>query len=312
MVIYLYKMRRKLIKQKTAYTITLPIDWVREHGIDKTGELDIVEEGNTLILSSEGKNKPQEASLTLVSSDKEYCRIMIENHYLKGYDILNVYFSDNNLMPIIQNVVSNLIGIEIVKQSKNSCMISQTAMPTTEEFKSLFNRCTSILTYTLQIVEESIKNNIYDRLEEISQLTKDARRFLLFLTRTIHKHSIIAREDESFMHLLLERFILIQHNQLYMYQKLAALCTRFVDKKIEKVFLKAQESFLTFIKQLHKQDISNFSKISKDWTDTYFNHKLFVGCSEEESVILYHSMYLAKQVFLISQPNLTEQFKYII
>lgn len=304
-------MRRKIIKQKTAFTLTLPIKWIREHKIDVNGELDIEEEGNKLILSAENKAKPEEISLNLVNSEMEYCRIMIENHYLKGYDILYVSFHDANVMPVIQNIVSNLTGIEVVKQNKNSCVISQTAMPTTDEFKSLFNRCISILSYTLQIVEESITANTYDRIDEINQLTKDARRFLLFLTRTIHKHAIIEKNDESFMHLLLERFILIQHNQMYMYQKLSNLRTRFVNKKIEKTFLKAKNSFLTFIKQLHTQDISYFGSISKDWTDIYFNHKLFIGCSEEESIILYHSMYLSKLVFLISQPSLTEQFKYI-
>jgi len=260
-------MRRKIIKQKTAYTITLPVKWVRNYDIDEKGEIDIEEEGNKLVLSTSNKAKPEEVDLTLEKPEEQYCRIMIENHYLKGFDVLNVSFSNKDMLSLIQSVVANLVGVEIVKQDKTSCVISQTAMPTTEEFKSLFNRVVSILTYSLQIVEESIKGNVYDRLEEVEQLTKDARRFLLFLTRTIHKHTMIEKNDESFMHLLLERMILIQHNQLYMYQKLSKLQTRFVSKKIEQAFKKSKDSFLTFVKQLHKQDMKNFTEISKDWKE---------------------------------------------
>ena len=305
-------MQRRIIKQKTAYTITLPIKWVRNYNINEKREINIKEEGNKLILSTSNKAKPEKVDLKLENSEEHYCRIMIENHYLKGFDVINISFLNKDALSLIQTIVTNLIGVEIVKQNKTSCIISQTAMPTIKEFKSLFNRVKSIIIYTLQITEESIKGNVYDGLDEIEQLTKDARRFLLFLTRTIHKHTIIEKNDESFMHLLLERMILIQHNQLYMYQKLAKLQTKFINNKIEESFKKSKELFLTFVKQFHKQDMKEFSKISKDWKELYFNHKLFVGCTEEESIILYHSMHLAKLVFLIAQPNQIKQYKYIL
>ncbi|MFH1770163.1 MAG: hypothetical protein ABH828_01260 [archaeon] len=297
-------MIRKIIKQKTAYTITLPIKWVREHNLNGQDEIEMEQKGSQLTISTDKKETSKGAKLNLEKGTESYYRIMIENHYLKGYNVLNVSFQEKKALKIIQETVSNLIGVEIVDQKDNDCKVSETATPTTEEFTSLFNRCISIIKYSLEILGESIGNNKYDRYEEVEQLTKDARRFLLFLTRTIHKNSIIERDEESFLHLLLERLILIQHNQYYAYQKLSKLKTLPVNKEVKKVFYDAEELFSVFVKQLRKQKLENFTKITSGWENIYFDHKLFKKCTEEESIVLYHSMHLSKLVFLISQPNL--------
>ena len=301
-------MRRKIIKQKTAYTMTLPIKWIREHNISEKGEIDIEEEGNSLILSTESKPNLKEIDIDLETSDEEYCRIMIENHYLKGYDKIKVKYHDETTISNIQDIVANLIGMEIVEQKENKCIISETATPTTEEFKTLFKRTLSILKYSLEIVENSIENNSYTKGKEIEKMTKDARRFLLFLTRTIHKTNIVDKDEQSFLHLLLERLILIQHNQYYIYKKLMNVKTKNVKKEIKNIFKKAKSMFFQFTKQLAKEDVKLFSDISKEWKEIYFDHKQFVNCREEESIILYHSLHLSKLVFLVAQPNLSKEF----
>src|SRR3989338_2666410 len=107
-------MRRKIIQQKSAYTLTLPIKWVRDHHLEGKAEVEVEEEADALTIRAEKKATLETISLTLEKSTSEYYRIMIENHYLKGFDILNCKILDTKAFPIIQKVVSNIIGFEII------------------------------------------------------------------------------------------------------------------------------------------------------------------------------------------------------
>jgi hypothetical protein len=63
-----------------------------------------------------------------------------------------------------------------------------------------------------------------------------------------------------------------------------------------------------FTKLLTNPNSKLFKDISNVWgKEIYFNHKKFIKCTEEESIVLYHSMNLSKLVFLIAQPNLIKQ-----
>ena len=302
-------MKRNIIKQKTAYTITLPIKWVRDHNLEGKEEINIEEQEGKLMLSSEKQTRKKTIKIKLEEINQEYIRIIIENHYLKGYDEIELESQDKKAIKQIQKVVSNLNGMEITTQKNNKYTISQTSKPTGDEVSTLLSRTINIIKYTLEILNENIQGNVYDREEEVEQLTKDVRRFMLFCTRALHKLGIVSREEESFAHLFLERLILIQHNQNYMYKNLSKVQTKFVRKEVIELFKKAKKQFELFVKQCNSQNIKEFAKITRIWEEIYKEHKIHTKNSIEESIITFHTMVLSKLLFLISQPSLTAQFK---
>jgi len=301
-------MKRKLISQKTAYTLTLPIEWVRENNLTNADEVDLSIENNSIIISTEKKSKLESTSIDLKDTDNAYIRIMIENPYLKGFDIIQLNYLNSRQFDIIQEVVSNLIGVEIVEQRKDHCKIAQTASPTKDEFETILRRVFNIIKYTNNLIIDDIENGVLNNLNKVDKQTNDVRRFLLFCTRTLHKLNLTSRKNESFYHLLLERLILIQHNQYYLYSK---IYDKIGSKRLnisEKVIpnLKLSfEMFDIFTDMFYKKDFANFKKINKYWNKLYFNktQELFINCNFEESVIIYHTMYLSKLIFLISQPG---------
>jgi len=58
-------MRRRLIKQKTAYTITLPIKWIRDHNLGSQDELEVVEEKSGLLIKTEKRSNQKKGKFTL-------------------------------------------------------------------------------------------------------------------------------------------------------------------------------------------------------------------------------------------------------
>lgn len=301
-------MRRKVIKQKSAYTLTLPVDWIRAHNVKGKDEVEIEQEADTLIIRTEKQATAKETALTLEQSSSHYNRIMIENHYLKGFDKLNLTF-EKKAFPAIQKAVSNLISFEIIDQKEGSCIVAATTPATAEQFKTLFNRCFNIISYTAQQVTEDIKKGEFSRFEEIEAQTNDARRFLLYCTRALHKTSIVPREEESFLHLLLERLILIQHNHFYLYKKICTTKKQSIRKDVIKLYEESCKMFSQFREMFNSKKLIKFAAINKKWEQTYFKdgHALLKGCTKEESIIIYHAMHQSKLVFLIAQPNLILQ-----
>lgn len=296
-------MKRKLIKQKSAYTITLPIKWIRENNLEAKDEIELTREKDSLILSTKSKSQNKEIETDLEKGIKDYYRIMVENPYLKGYNKITINLETKEQFKHIQKIISNLIGLEITNHEKNKITMESTSEPTEEQFNKMLNRIFNIISYTQEKIEENFKNNLFKKNEEIQSQSDDTRRLLLFCMRTLHKKRITSREEESFMHLLLERLILIEHNYNYMYQKLNKIKNPKITEQSKKLLETTTEMFNLFRKIFFKKQSKNFAKINKLWKEIYFSERL--SKTKEEQIIDYHLRHLSKLIFLISQPNLT-------
>jgi len=300
-------MRRKIIKQKTAYTITLPIKWVRDHNLTGSEEIELSEQNNALILSTEKQPSQQEVEIHLEKGIPHYYRILIENQYLRGTDVVNVSFDELDALNTIQEVVSNLIGFEIVEQDKNHCRVSETAMPTTQEFSRILNRLFNVIKYAQELMLEELDKNSFNNMQIFDKLISDTRRFSLFCRRTVHKQNIVSRVDEVFLDLLLERLVIIAYETYFLYQRLHSL-----DNKKEKInsqvinfYKETCDFFQLFSEMYFRKKTSSFAKINDVWEELYFKKGpvLFKGANDKEAMIVYHAMTLAKLVFLVAQPN---------
>ena len=296
-------MKRKLIKQKSAYTITLPIEWIRENNLEAKGEIELTREKDSLILSSAIKPKTKETTINLEKGTEDYYRVMIEGPYLRGYDKIKINLETKEQFNYLQKIISNLIGLEITNHEKHQITIESTSEPTEEQFHNMLNRVFNIIAYTQETIKEDFKKNKFKQINEIKSQSDDTRRLLLFCRRTLHKKRITTREEESFMHFLLERLILIEHNYYYLYQKLNKIKSPKIKKESIENFNKTIEMFNLFKKMFFKKEIKNFSKITKLWKEIYFTDK--PTKTIEESIINFHTKHLSKLIFLISQPNLT-------
>lgn len=69
--------------------------------------------------------------------------------------------------------------------------------------------------------------------------------------------------------------------------------------------------FVLFEKMFTSKDHSDFHKINDIWDDVYFSrgHSLSVRCNKKESIVVFHSISVAKITWLICQPN-TVMLKY--
>ncbi len=171
----LFTMRRKIIRQGTgSYTITLPKEWVEAHGLHESAnpEIDLLEEKNSITLSTkafaEEKSVTIPLSRTLYNSSLWY---LILSAYLSGYqeirllpqteycvhiDRISYKKSKVAIVKELQDLMPLLIGMEIIKQTKNEIVLRELASSNPERFVAMLNRAFYILENTIQESHQAI------------------------------------------------------------------------------------------------------------------------------------------------------------
>ncbi|MEK6959794.1 MAG: hypothetical protein AABX47_01355 [Nanoarchaeota archaeon] len=299
-------MRRKIIKQKSAYTITLPIRWVRENHLEKAGELDLVEEDVGLLILAKKRQAQTKSVLDLKKGIPHYYRILIENEYLRGTSEIMIRYDQPEAMRVIRETVSNLIGFEILDEGKGTCRVGQTAMPTPQEFRAILRRLLNVIDYARDLILRDLRAQQFSNLSEITRLEDDTRRYSLFCRRVLHSQSVVSRTDESLWDLLLERLVITAYDHYFMYEKLSRETDRSrISDRVIRFYERASSMFVLFEKMFTIKDTSGFHKINDIWEEAYFRsgHSLSVRCNKKESIVVFHSISLAKMTWLISQPN---------
>ncbi len=161
-------------KTRKSFVVTLPVDWVRAQGLDKSRKADLELVGNSAVIRPLAKEKSK-----AVLDAKDYVnslhRVLIIL-YKKGVDEIKI----TNANPKIINLVSNTIeqrciGFEIIEQGNNYCIISDVAKESAEDFHNLLRRCFLI---TLQLFEENDAESLKNLDKSLNKITSYCQRLL--------------------------------------------------------------------------------------------------------------------------------------
>ncbi|MBT6689819.1 phosphate uptake regulator PhoU [archaeon] len=116
-------MKRKVIKQANqAYTLTLPIDWVRANKISEKCEIDVVVDGRSLLVSNEGGVVKKKAKLDVSGFEYRNVYRHINALYAKGVDEIEIS-SDKEISSLIIKLLNSLIGYVLVSQEDGKYVI---------------------------------------------------------------------------------------------------------------------------------------------------------------------------------------------
>ncbi|MFH1173546.1 MAG: AbrB/MazE/SpoVT family DNA-binding domain-containing protein [archaeon] len=144
-------MRRKLVKQGAAtLMVSLPADWIRQHGLGKGDEIDVEEEQGKLCISKVSQKEKSSTTIRLTSPVESSVRTSIINAYRAGYDILNIEYGDERCMVAIQSTLEKyLLGFDILERHKNSCILTSISEPAFEQFHSILQKLITNIGYVI-------------------------------------------------------------------------------------------------------------------------------------------------------------------
>src|SRR3989338_282246 len=182
-------MKRKVIKQgNQAYTITLPIEWVRQHKIDKKSEVDMIESGKSLVVNSDNPISGGSVTIDLEGlNDKAIYRI-INSLYAKGIDEIIVKSKKDISKPLLR-AGSNNLGFALVSQDKDGYIIRDISGANYTSLDEIFKRVFQMILFFYDSAIEDIFGKEEETQESLTARDLEVKKFCLYLQRAINKMS---------------------------------------------------------------------------------------------------------------------------
>ncbi len=120
-------MQRKIVKQgKGAYTIVLPVDWVRRYRLTESDWINIEEKDEgKLIISCSLNDQPQQiAKLKITNNSELLIRLRLNHLYREGVNTIVIDYKNKKQEEIIKRIVEDLLfGFEISKESPSEITV---------------------------------------------------------------------------------------------------------------------------------------------------------------------------------------------
>jgi phosphate uptake regulator len=192
-------MRRKIVKLGPATLVTsLPSKWAKQFSLKAGDEVDMDEQGNTLIISTKKETKGKEVKLHISQKDKVMGR-SIHGPYRFGADKLTITFDDAAVMPKIKGYLDELLGFEITNQAESSVTIEMVAKGMEEEFDKILRRTFLLILTMAKELPQAIKEQDSNKIDELIALEGMVNKLAYFLQRMLNSKT---RESVSKTNLL--------------------------------------------------------------------------------------------------------------
>ncbi|MBI2653816.1 phosphate uptake regulator PhoU [Candidatus Woesearchaeota archaeon] len=179
-------MKRKVIQiANSTQLISLPRKWSQKYGVKKGDEIEVEENGNSIIITTEKEISSSKTEIDFRGKQNLIHRTL-SSLYRSGYDEIKIYFDKHTELEIIQSTINReLIGFEIIEQGKEYIIVKQVSNIDYSEFDSMLRRTFLFLLSTADECLDALKTSNVNTLKSlilkditINKLTDYCRRAL--------------------------------------------------------------------------------------------------------------------------------------
>ncbi len=193
-------MKRKVVQQgPSTLMVSLPVSWVRQKGIKKGDEIEMIDDrGGLVICSAKIVKEKKEITIELPDMEARSILFIIRNVYINGYDTLNLHFKSNiayhcrrktemTMMNLVSEEADRLMGFEIVNTTRESCTLKNLSEESTEEFDISLKRSFVIMAEAIAELVKATEEG-YPKLEQFGmEVHKQVTKLLAYNLRTLNK-----------------------------------------------------------------------------------------------------------------------------
>ena len=191
--------KRKVIQiAGSPQIVSLPKKWTTQYNVKKGDELDVAEDGNKLIISTDRKIEPGSITVDVSELDRDSIMFFLRALYKRGYDEIIIQFSkqdcDNfrvgkkeKIMDVVKQEVSRLNGVEIFTQKENSCTIKTISEDTIKIFDIMLRRTFLLVTETIADFAEGYETGNEALLVTIQGKHDAVTKFVNYCQRVLNR-----------------------------------------------------------------------------------------------------------------------------
>jgi phosphate uptake regulator len=181
-------MKRRVIQiANSTQLISLPRKWSQKYGIKKGDELEVEEDGDKILVKTETAPASKEIEVDVTGLTPKLADRFLARAYQKGYDKITVKFDKPEIGLAIQEKVNELLGFEIMDQSKTSIVISSISSKLNIDFDTSLRRAFLIVLDMAKTCESAYREGDNRTLENLYHKDFDVNKFCYFCLRFINK-----------------------------------------------------------------------------------------------------------------------------
>lgn len=206
--------RRKVIRQgKGTLTMSLPMDWVRQLKLSNGDELEVEQRGFQLIVGPGQISKKNKTEINLVGFSESLVFVIMNNLYIRGDEEIIFYFEKLETYDAIAQGVKQLLGFEIVEQTKNKCVLKELAKSESEDFNTILRRIFLLILTMAEDGLPALKKGDKEGLQLIKKRDDSINTLTSYCLRVLNKKGRI--DIQKAMHLYALLILLEQMGDCY-------------------------------------------------------------------------------------------------
>ncbi len=205
LILEVIKIKRKIVLHgPSTLTISLPATWVKKFNIKKGDELNIEEHGRELRINLE-KEFSLEKKEICVGDLKRLGKTSLTASYRQGYDEIKMSYNDPQYLSVIQTLLSKeTTGFEIIKQSRNYCLIKDLTGHNKDEFDLALRRTWLLVMDLSKESLDAIKKKDVSGLKNIKLLDYNVNKFSNYCLRLLIKRGYVDFKKTPLYYYLIE------------------------------------------------------------------------------------------------------------
>ena len=302
-------MKRKVIQiAGSTQLVSLPRQWAKAHNILRGQEIDVQEDGNKVIISSDSAPVVEKAELD-ISELGDMTPRAIRSLYKRGVDEIKVTFRDREMAAVVQDsITKEAVGFEILEQGQNYCIVKYVS-GVVEDFDSLLRRIFLLLVNMAEDTVSAFKKGDYLHLKNVALLEEANNRFTIICRRALNK------KNDAFNFKKLGPVYYIVEELEHIADQYKYICHHFsnlrstsikLNKEVVDLFESSSKLIRTYYEIFYKFDMAKLVSLKKernkiiDLSHDMFKKKL----SYADYWLVHHSIDITNRVFCLVGPYL--------
>ena len=162
-------------KDRKSYTVTLPLEWVKAHGLHKSRQIGLDLIGSKIVLSAK-KEESQQVFINLKHYQNTPLKVL-QALYRKGISEIKIKYDSPQQLAIITSIINTrLLGYEIIEQKKDHLLVKDITKESSEDFDTILRRIFLLL---LELTEATDQITINALDSNIKRLVNYCQRILI-------------------------------------------------------------------------------------------------------------------------------------
>jgi antitoxin component of MazEF toxin-antitoxin module len=222
-------------KKRQSYTVTLPKEWIKKQGLDKTKEIDLELTGDKIIISP---YKKADKKIEIKADEYNHTiKKILSGLYRLGIDEIKFKINKEELIEEIYSIINErLIGYEVIEHKGDEILVKYITKESDEDFKVVLRRI-YLLTLELAETKSSIKNK---------NLDKNIQRLCNYCQRILIKKGHIEILKVPFYYLFIDQIEKISNELTWLNEQKISKKQEEAKKRINVLLNKSYELFYKF------------------------------------------------------------------